>query len=200
MRKIIVLSFITLDGVMQSPGGPEEDKENSFKYGGWSVPYWDDEMEAEMGEEMGHQFDLLLGRKTYDVFMESWPIIDPQSTINSTTKYVVTQNTIPENSEIWKNSVKINGDIVTKIKELKKEDGHELQVHGSYSLVQLLLKEDLVDELWLKIYPVLIGTGKRLFSNGTMPASLKLIQSKATSKGVIIAKYRREGNFETGTF
>ena len=200
MRKLIVLSFITLDGVMQAPGGPEEDASGSFLLGGWSVPYWDELLETEMSEQMGHPFDLLLGRKTYDIFEANWPAIDPENIINKTTKYVVTHKPIPEDSDIWKNSFKIDGDVAAKIKELKNETGSEIQVHGSGTIIQILLKHDLVDELWLKIYPVTLGKGKRLFAEGTIPAAFKLADSKVSPKGVIIIKYQREGGLKTGSF
>ncbi len=200
MRKLIVLSFITLDGVMQAPGGPKEDASDSFALGGWSVPYWDELLETEMIEQMGHPFDLLLGRKTYDIFEANWPIIEPENIINKTTKYVVTHKPIPADSDIWENSIKIDGDIVAKIKELKNETGSEIQVHGSSNIIQILLKHDLVDELWLKIYPVTLGKGKRLFAEGTIPETFKLVDSKVSPKGVIIVKYQRDGDLKTGSF
>jgi dihydrofolate reductase len=200
MRKIVVLTFVTLDGVMQAPGGPEEDSSDTFAYGGWSVGYWDDFLAQVMGEQMGHPFDMLLGRKTYDIFAGAWPKIDPESVINKYRKYVVTHRPIPGDTEIWKNSIRIDGDVVEAIKKLKQEDGPEMQVHGSSNLIQTLLKNDLVDELWLKIYPVTLGKGKRLFGEGTIAAGFELIESKASPSGVIAAIYRRAGAIKYGSF
>jgi dihydrofolate reductase len=200
MRKIVVLTFVTLDGRMQAPGGPEEDASGAFTHGSWSVGYWDGFLEKVMGEQMGHPFDMLLGRKTYDIFASAWPMIDPESVINKYKKYVVTHRPIPEDSEIWQNSIRIDGDVVNEIKKLKKEDGPNIQVHGSSNLIQTLLKNDLVDEMWLKIYPVTLGAGKRLFGEGTIPAGFKLIESKASPSGVIVAAYRRAGVIKSGSF
>ncbi|MGC1177203.1 MAG: dihydrofolate reductase family protein [Candidatus Saccharimonadales bacterium] len=199
MRKIVVLSFISLDGVMQAPGGPEEDTSDGFQYGGWTVPYSDEFSGKLMGEQMGMPFDLLLGRKTYDIFAAYWPkqtgsIADP---FNKTTKYVVSGSS-PKLS--WENSVLIEGDVVAKLKELKQQDGPMLQVHGSGNLIQTLLKNDFVDELWLKIFPVTLGKGKRLFAEGAMPAAFELIESKTTPRGVIFANYKRSGKVKTGSF
>lgn len=200
MRKIIVLSFITLDGVMQAPGGPEEDLSGSFPLGGWSVGFWDDLLENVMSEQMGKSFDLLLGRKTYDIFAANWPTIDPDSIINKAKKYVITHNPIPGDSEIWKNSIRVDGDVVDKIKRIKNEDGPDLQVHGSGKLIQMLLKNDLVDELWLKIYPLTLGTGKRLFAEGTIPVAFRTKECKISPSGVIIATYERAGEIKPGSF
>jgi dihydrofolate reductase len=200
MRKLIVLTFVTLDGVMQGPGGPEEDVDGGFKNGGWSVGYWDDVLAKTMGEQMGHDFHLLLGRRTYDVFAGAWPSIDAGNAINSTRKYVVTHRDVPADSGVWKNSVRVDGDIPARIRQLKQESGPELQVHGSVSLVQTLLEHDLVDELWLKIYPVTLGKGKRLFGNGTAVAGWELLKSEVTSSGVIVVSYRRAGAVKSGTF
>jgi dihydrofolate reductase len=201
MRKLVVLSFISLDGVMQAPGGPEEDTSGGFKYGGWTVPYFDDFSGDVMSEQMSMPFDLLLGRKTYDIFAAYWPKQDPAGPVadpfNKATKYVVS-NHQPELT--WKGSVLIDGDVVAKLKELKQEDGPMLQVHGSGNLIQTLLKNDLVDELWLKTFPVTLGSGKRLFAEGTMPAAFELTDSKVSPKGVIVANYKRAGDVETGSF
>jgi dihydrofolate reductase len=198
MRKLIVLTFVTLDGVMQAPGGPEEDRSGGFKYGGWSMPYFDDVVGQAIGEQMGHPFDLLLGRKTYDIFAGFWPkATDPTGdAINRATKYVVTHR--PVNTD-WKKTVPIEGDVVSKIKKLKEEEGPELQVHGSSNLIQTLLKNDLVDELWLKIFPVTLGTGKRLFDEGTSPAEFSVVKSEISHGGVIVASYRRSGDVKTGS-
>lgn len=202
MRKIVVLSFISLDGVMQAPGGPEEDASNEFKYGGWTVPYSDNISEQMMGEQMSMPFDLLLGRKTYDIFAGYWPeqsIDNPvTNTFNKATKYVVSHQQIELG---WVNSVLINGeDVVAKLKELKQQEGPMLQVHGSGELIQTLLEADLVDELWLKIFPVILGPGKRLFGKGARPAAFELIDTKTTPKGVIFANYKRAGIVKTGSF
>ncbi len=201
MRKIIVLSFITLDGVMQAPGGPDEDPSNSFPYGGWSVPFWDDVIEKEMGKQMSGDFHLLLGRKTYDVFAANWPQIDPENIINKTTKYVVTHNPLPQETVNWKNSVLLDGDIIEKIKRLKEEQvGPDLQVHGSSQLIQTLLENDLVDEFWLKVYPITLGKGKRLFGEGTIPAAFTVNQCKLTPSGIVILNYVRSGQVQQGSF
>lgn len=198
MRKLIVLTFVTLDGVMQAPGGPEEDPSGGFKYGGWSMPYFDEVVGQAMGEQMGHPFDLLLGRKTYDLFAGFWPkATDPTGdVINRATKYVVTHRPV---STDWKKTVPIEGDVVGKIKRLKEEDGPEIQVHGSSNLIQTLLKNDLVDEFWLKIFPITLGSGKRLFGDGTLPAEFKVAKSVVSPGGTIIASYRRSGDVKTGS-
>lgn len=198
MRKIIVLSFITLDGVMQAPGGPKEDMSGGFKYGGWAVPYFDESLEKIMGEQMSKQSDLLLGRKTFEIFAAYWPYHEFEwSGINEVTKYVVSKSlSIHE----WNNSIFLKDDIVNQIKQLKQEDGSDLQVHGSGNLIQTLLKHDLVDEFWLKIFPIALGNGKRLFAEGTIPANLKLMNGKVTPRGVIVASYARDGEVKTGTF
>ena len=199
MRKLIVLSFITLDGVMQAPGGPEEDPSGGFKFGGWSVGHFDDFLGEVMNEQMGHPFDLLLGRKTYEIFASYWPHVTDDSGrgINSATKYVVSHR--PVNLD-WKTTILIDGDVVDKIKELKAQDGPELQVHGSGNLIQTLLKHDLVDEFWLKTYPIALGTGKRLVAEGTIPASFMLLRSQTSPAGVVVASYGRAGAVKLGSF
>lgn len=201
MRKLVVLTFISLDGVMQAPGGPDEDTSGSFAYGGWTVPYWDEFAGAIMGEQMGMPFDLLLGRKTYDIFASYWPKQDPSGPVadpfNKATKYVVSTSS-PELT--WENSVLIDGDVIAKLTELKQQDGPMLQVHGSSNLIQTLLKHDLVDELWLKTFPVTLGSGKRLFGEGTIPVAFELIESKTSPSGVIFASYKRAGDVKTGSF
>lgn len=184
---------------MQAPGGPEEDTSGGFKYGGWTVPYWDEFSGKVMDEQIKPPFDLLLGRKTYDIFAGYWPkqtgsIADP---FNKATKYVVSASA-PELT--WENSLLIDGDVVAKLKELKQQDGSMLQVHGSGNMVQTLLKNDLVDELWLKIFPVTLGPGKRLFAEGTIPARFELMESKTSPTGVIFANYKRSGEVKTGSF
>jgi dihydrofolate reductase len=200
MRKIIVLTFVTLDGIMQAPGGPDEDPSGIFNHGGWSVGYWDNTLEKVMNEQMGHPFDMLLGRKTYDLFASAWPQIDPESVINKYKKYVVTHQPVPSDTDIWKNTVRIDGDVVEEIRKLKNQDGPEIQVHGSSNLIQTLLKNDLIDELWLKIYPITVGKGTRLFGEGTIPTGFELVQSITTQSGVIVAIYRKSGDIKYGSF
>ncbi|HLO91041.1 MAG: dihydrofolate reductase family protein [Chloroflexota bacterium] len=194
MRKLIVLSFITLDGVMQAPGGPEEDTSSGFNYGGWSAPYFDEEAGKLMEKQM-YPADLLLGRKTFDIFAGYWPQhADYWPGVNEITKYVLS-NTL--NKSDWQNTIFLKD--VEDIKNLKNSDGRDLQVHGSGELIQLLLKHDLVDELWLKFHPLTLGEGKRLFTTGAIPAAFTLTESAITPKGVIFANYKRSGKVETGT-
>ncbi|WP_078130213.1 dihydrofolate reductase family protein [Leptospira alexanderi] len=194
MRKIIVLSFITLDGIMQAPGGPEEDPSGGFKYGGWTAPYFD-EVSGKVMEKQMKPTDYLLGRKTFEIWADYWPEhADFWPGINDGTKYVLSK-TMKKSD--WKNSVFLES--VTDIEKLKNSEGSDIQVWGSGKLVQLLLENDLVDELWLKIFPVTLGTGKRLFGDGTIPAAFILIESSVTQSGVIIANYRRAGKVKTDT-
>jgi dihydrofolate reductase len=194
MRKIIVLSFITLDGVMQAPGGPEEDTSGDFKYGGWVTPYFD-EASGKVMEKQLKPADYLLGRKTFDIFASYWPEhADYWPGINDGTKYVLS-NTMKKSD--WKNSVFLKS--VDDIKKIKGSEGADLQVHGSGELIQTLLKHDLVDELWLKIFPITLHIGKRLFGEGTIPAAFILVESTVTPSGVIIANYKRAGTVKTDT-
>ena len=194
MRKIIVLSFVTLDGVMQAPGGPEEDTSNNFKFGGWSAPYGDEVLGKVMEKQM-KSADLLLGRKTFDIFEKYWPEhAEYWPGINDVKKYVLSTT---RNKSNWKNTVFIES--LADIKKLKNNEGSDIQVWGSGKLIQLLLENDLVDELCLKIYPLTLGEGKKLFDNGTMPAAFTLAASSITPSGVIIANYRRAGKVITGT-
>ena len=197
MRKIIVLSFITLDGVMQAPGRPDEDTSDGFKYGGWCAPYFAEADEA-AGEFIGKYMksaDLLLGRKTFEFFADYWPThADMWPGINDVTKYVM--STTMDKSD-WQNSVFLKS--VDDIKKLKKSEGSDIQVHGSGNLTQTLLKHDLVDELWLKTFPVTLGNGQRLFSEGTIPAAFTLTDSLVTPNGGIFANYERAGEVKTGT-
>jgi dihydrofolate reductase len=202
MRKLIVLSFITLDGVMQAPGGPEEDPTGGFKHGGWVFPHFDDSLGKVMDGQMGHPFDLLLGRRTYEIFAAHWPYVktdeDPIAAgINNAKKYVASKTL---KTLGWSNSVLIRGDVPKEVKKLKEQDGPEIQVHGSGNLIQTLLKHDLVDEFWLKIFPITLGTGKCLFAEGTIPAAFKLFESEISPNGVIIASYVRAGEIRTGSF
>jgi dihydrofolate reductase len=198
MRKIIVLSFMSLDGVMQAPGGPDEDRAGGFAYGGWTVPYFDDVLGQVMAEQMGRPFDLLLGRKTYEIFAAYWPHHKAEwPGSDKATKYVATRTLEKTN---WDPTVLIKGDVASEIRKLKDEDRPDLQVHGSGDLIQTLLKHDLVDELWLKTFPVTLGPGKRLFAAGAVPAGFKLLESRISPAGVIIANYGRAGAVKTGSF
>jgi dihydrofolate reductase len=198
MRKIIVLTFLSLDGVMQAPGGPEEDTSGNFTYGGWTVPYFDEFLGQVMTEQMGKPFDLLLGRKTFEVFASYWPHHPEEGAgINQATKYVAS-NTLT--THVWSKTIFLNGNVADEIKKLKGQDGPDIQVHGSSNLIQTLLKHDLVDEFWLKIFPVTLGKGKRLFDTGAIPAAYTLVESKSSPAGVIIASFKRAGDVQTGSF
>ncbi|EIE01189.1 dihydrofolate reductase family protein [Leptospira licerasiae] len=198
MRKIIVLEFLTLDGVIQGPGGPEEDTSDGFIYGGWQAPIFDDLMGTVMQKQMNLPFDLLLGRKTFDIWAPYWPKhSDFWPAVMKVTKYVAS-NTLT--SSEWQPSVFLSGDIVERILKLKQEEGPNLHVYGSANLVQTLMKHDLVDEFWLKIYPVTLGSGKRLFVDGTIPAMFQVTESQISPNGVIIANYKRAGKVQTGSF
>jgi dihydrofolate reductase len=199
MKKLIVLSFITLDGVMQAPGGPTEDPSGGFTYGGWTVPYFDDFAGQVMAEQMSKPFDILLGRKTFQIFASYWPQHSEEwPGINQATKYVASDTLT---SHAWENSVFLKRSVlVDEIKKLKQQDGPDLQVHGSGNLIQTLLVQNLVDELWLKIFPITLGTGKRLFAEGTIPAAFKVSETKVSPSGVIIANYERAGDVKTGSF
>jgi dihydrofolate reductase len=200
MRKLIVSTFLTLDGVMQAPGGPGEDDSGGFTHGGWSVNYWDEQMGQVMGEAMSIPFDLVLGRKTYDIFASHWPHAtnDPGAKpLNDATKYVASRS---QPTLEWSNSVLIEGDAADGIAALKTEDGPELQVHGSGNLIQTLLRHDLVDQYRLWVFPLVIGSGKRLFSDGTIPSGLRLVDSKVSTTGVVIGTYEPAGEIVTGSF
>jgi dihydrofolate reductase len=196
MRKIIVLEFLTLDGVMQAPGGPEEDTSGGFKYGGWTVPYFDEVSGKEMGKQMKGKYDLLLGRKTYDIFAGYWPQhTEGWPQVNRITKYAVSKTL---KKPTWENSVVVKD--VKALKKLKNSNGPDLQVYGSGNLVQTLMEHDLVDEFWLKIFPITLGTGKRLFDKGTIPASFTLVHSTISPSGVLFVSFKREGKVKTGSF
>ena len=202
MRKLIVLSFISLDGVMQAPGGPEEDPTGGFKHEGWVAGYFDDFLGKVMEKQISKPFDLLFGRKTYEIFAAHWPYVnsskDPfAARINNAKKYVASKTLTKLD---WSNSELVKGDVLEEIKRIKEQDGPEIQVHGSGNLIQTLMKHDLVDELWLKIFPVTLGKGKRLFAEGTIPAGFKLLLSEISPSGVIIASYERAGEVKTGSF
>jgi len=202
MRKLIVLSFITLDGVMQAPGGPEEDPTGGFKYGGWVAGYFDDFLGNVMVKQMSKPFDLLLGRRTYEMFAAHWPYVKTHEDtiaagINNAKKYVASKTLKMLD---WSNSELLKGDVAKEVKKLKDQDGPEIQVHGSGNLIQTLLEHDLVDELWLKIFPITLGTGKRLFAEGTIPVGFKLLESEISPNGVIVASYMRAGEIRTASF
>ncbi len=193
MRKIIVLSFLTLDGVMQAPGGPEEDPSNGFQFGGWIAPYKDKISDQVMKKQLLPS-DLLLGRKTFDIWESFWPQhADQWPGVNEVTKYVL--STTRKNSD-WQNSIFINN--IEDIKKLKTSEGGDIKVWGSSEIVHLLLKHDLVDEFWLSIHPIILGKGKRLFDQSAMPAAFTLADSTVTPSGVIMASYKRAGEVKTG--
>jgi dihydrofolate reductase len=200
MRKLIVSTFLTIDGVMQAPGGPGEDDDGGFTHGGWSVNYWDDQMGEVMGEATSRPFAMVLGRKSYDILSSYWPTA-PEETgakgLNDATKYVASRG---RPTLEWSNSVLIEGDAGDGLAALKKEDGPELQVHGSANLIQTLLRKNLVDEFRLWVFPVVIGTGKRLFADGTIPSGLKLVDSKVSTTGVVIGTYEPAGEIPIGSF
>jgi dihydrofolate reductase len=199
MRKLLVTTFVTLDGVMQAPGGPGEDDSGGFQHGGWSVGYWDEGMGAWMGETMQPPFDLLLGRRTYEIFAAHWPESTDEGAdlLNDATKHVASRTL--ERLD-WRNSYLLEGDAGEAVAALKATDGPELQVHGSANLIQTLLAHDLVDELRLWVFPVVLGSGKRLFAEGTVPAGLELADSKVSGTGVVYLVYRRAGEPKYGSF
>jgi dihydrofolate reductase len=200
MRTLIVNTFLTLDGVMQAPGGPGEDDSGGFTHGGWSVNYWDERMGEVMGEAMSQPFDLVLGRRTYDIFAAYWPRATEEAgakPLNDATKYVASRGR-PRLE--WPTSVLIEGDAADGIAALKRGDGPELQVHGSGDLIQTLLRHNLVDRYRLWVFPVVIGSGKRLFADGTVPAGLRLVDSTVSTTGVVIGTYEPAGEITTGSF
>jgi dihydrofolate reductase len=211
MRKIVAAAFLSLDGVMQAPGGPEEDPTGGFEHGGWAASLWSDELTAAMNEQFSTPFDLLLGRRTYDIFAAHWPYVqsDPAAgdfdalnvnisqTFNRITKYVATHR--PQ-TLAWQNSEALGIDVVARLRQLKRENGPILLTQGSTELLQQLLAADLIDELRLNIFPLVLGKGKRLFGAGTGPAGLKLVRSQVTANGVIMAAYERAGDVQAGSF
>lgn len=211
MRKITAGAFVSLDGVMQAPGGPEEDPAGGFKYGGWTATHWDDVIGAAMDETLSTPFDLLLGRKTYDIFAAYWPHldVDPATSkfdpltikvaklFNRVTKYVATHS---PSTLAWQNSQPLGRDIVATLRDLKKKEGQKLLIQGSSNLIQTLLAHDLIDEFRLLIFPLALGKGKRLFGEGTLPGALKLTKSVTSTSGVLIASYERAGDIKTGSF
>jgi dihydrofolate reductase len=198
VRKVIGATFVTLDGVMQSPSGPEEDANDGFAYGGWQVPHSDDAVGEVVTGVMNDPFDLLLGRRTYEIFAAYWPfrkgaIADK---FNAATKYVATS--APDEALTWSDTVPLRGDVAAKIAKLKEQEGPNLLVQGSSVLYQTLLENDLLDDLTLLVYPVVLGTGKRLFGTGTVPAAFELVSSRTSPTGVIVGSYRRSGDVQTG--
>jgi dihydrofolate reductase len=199
MRRLSINTFMTLDGVMQAPGGPEEDPSDGFTHGGWSVEYWDDLMGEVMDEAVREPFDLLLGRKTYDIFAAYWPRAEGTMAdkLNSATKYVASRTLTDVD---WANSELLEGDAAEAIRRLKAADGPEIQVHGSANLIQTLLQADLVDRIRVWTFPLVLGSGKRLFGDGTMPAALRAVESQTSTTGVLITTYERAGDIRYGTF
>ncbi|MCA0456572.1 MAG: dihydrofolate reductase family protein [Chloroflexi bacterium] len=198
MRKVIVLEFMSLDGVIQAGGGPQEDTSGGFKYGGWQAPISDDTLGEVMTKQMTPPFDLLLGRTTFDIWEPYWPKhTDIWPGAATATKYVASNT---RTSTDWQPTVFLSGDIAKKVAELKQGDGPNLHVYGSANLVQTLMKHDLVDEFWLKIYPLTLGSGKKLFTDGTIPAAFKVTESQISPNGIIIANYVRAGEVQTGSF
>jgi len=197
MKKVIVLEFITLDGVIQAGGGPDEDTSGGFKYGGWQAPYSDDVIGTVMNKQMSMPFDLLLGRKTFEIWEPYWPKhADIWPGASTATKYVAS-NTMT--SSEWQPSVFLGGDIAEKVSTLKQQPGPDLHVYGSAHLLQTLMRHDLVDAFWLKIYPLTLGSGKRLFVEGTIPAAFKLMESQISPTGIIIVNYKRAGAVTTNS-
>jgi dihydrofolate reductase len=199
MRKLVVNTFVSVDGVMQAPGGPEEDPSGGFVHGGWSVPFWDDQMMQAMTEFMGKPFDMVLGRKTYEIFAAHWPYSEEPGAaeINNATKYVASRTL---DRVDWQNSTLLEGDVGEAVARLKEEDGPELQVHGSSDLIQTLQRHGLIDEFRVWIFPVVLGTGKRLFAEGASPGALKLVDTKISSTGVVMATYVPGGAVPIGSF
>src|SRR6266550_8095443 len=198
MRKIIVLEHISLDGVIQAPGGPDEDTSDGFAYGGWAAPYHDHDeaIETALNKMLNMPLDLLLGRKTFEIWAAFWPQHgDIWPNVNTATKYVAS-NTMT--SSEWQPSVFLNGDVAKKVAELKQGPGPDLHIWGSSNLLQTLMKHDLVDNFWLMIYPITLGQGKKLFAEGTIPAAFKVTESIVGSTGVILMNYERNGDVRTG--
>jgi dihydrofolate reductase len=199
MRKLVVNTFVSLDGVMQAPGGPEEDPTGGFEHGGWSVSFWDDQMMQAMSEFMGKPFDLVLGRKTYEIFAAHWPHSEEPGAaeLNRATKYVASRTL---DTLEWENSQLLEGDVGEAVARLKEGEGPELQVHGSSDLIKTLLRHGLIDEFRVWMFPVVLGSGKRLFGEGAPPGALKLVDSQVSSTGVIMAIFEPAGEVTKGSF
>jgi dihydrofolate reductase len=197
MRRVIVLEHISIDGVIQAPGGPGEDTSGGFSYGGWISPYSDEILGTVLRRQMNMPFDLLLGRTTFDIWEPFWPQhADEWPGVNTATKYVASNT---RTSSKWQPSVFLNGDIAEKVAKIKQEHGPDLNVWGSGNLIQTLMKHDLVDVFWLMIYPITLGAGKRLFADGTIPAAFKVTKSHVGSNGVIVVNYERADAITTGS-
>lgn len=193
MRKLIAITQVTLDGVMQAPGGPEEDPSNGFTHGGWAMPFMDDAGGRAVGEIIAREFDMLLGRRTYEIFASYWPNQRDHAianAFNKATKYVVTRSL---DRFDWEKSQRIDGDVVEELRKLKASDGPELHVWGSGELLQTLIAADLVDEYRIWVFPVVLGEGKRLFANGVPPRALTLVETRSTPSGVLLNAYRPAG-------
>ena len=201
MRKVVATTFVSIDGVMQAPGGPEEDTDGGFTFGGWTFHYWDEMMGGIMDEAMREPFDLLLGRKTYDIFAAHWPRVPDEDPVagkfNAVRKYVATS---APTTLGWKNSTWLGADPAAGVKSLKGEDGPQLLIQGSSQLIQALLKQDLINEFRLWTFPVVLGAGKRLFGEGALPGAIKLADAKHSTTGVTIGTYVRDGAVRTGSF
>lgn len=202
MRKLVVGMFVSLDGVLQAPGGPDEDRDGGFQHGGWVVPYLGEEFLAKIHEEVEHLGALLLGRKTYDTFAAAWPLRGDEDPVaakfNRVPKYVASR-TLDKGD--WNNTVVLSGDVAAEVAELKRQPGEgEIQVSGSGELVQTLMRHDLVDEYRLKVFPLVIGSGKRLFGDGTLPRDLRLVETTTTANGVTMSTYARAGELRQGTY
>lgn len=202
MRKIIAAAFVSLDGIMQAPGGPEEDPTGGFKFGGWVAPLWDEKMGEIIGEMFSKPFDLLLGRKTYDIFAAHWPYVEKDDPIgplfDRVTKFVATRN--PDFKPTWQNSRTLGPDPVAALKELKQEDGPDLLTQGSTNFLKTLLAHGLVDEFKVSVFPVILGKGKRLFGDEARPMGLKLVSVQSSPSGIVAAKYVPDGEVRTGSF
>lgn len=189
MRKLIALEHISLDGVIQAPGGPDEDTSGGFAHGGWIAGYSDESLGTALRRQMNMPFDLLVGRTTFEIWEPYWPQhADAWPNVNTATKYVASNT---RTSSKWQPSVFLNGDIAEKVAKIKQQHDSDLHVWGSGNLIQTLIKHDLVDVFWLMIYPITLGAGKRLFAEGTVPTAFKVTESKVTSSGVIIVNYER---------
>jgi len=200
MRELLVQTFLTLDGVIQAPGGPEEDDSGGFAFGGWSVTYWDEDLDQAMDEVVSKPFAMVLGRHTYDIMAAFWPHAseeDGATAFNEATKYVASRSRLTLD---WANAMQIEGDAAEGLATLKAEDGPELQVHGSGNLAQTLMRHNLVDRYRLWIFPLVIGSGKRLFADGTIPSGLELIEGRTSTTGVFMGTYRSAGEIVTGSF
>jgi len=200
MRRLVATAFLSLDGVVQAPGGPGEDDDAGFPFGGWTVPYFDEHLGEVMGAFMGRPFDLVLGRRTYDIFAAFWPTAaedEGAKPLNEATKHVASRG---RPALAWERSVLLEGDVAEAVAALKEQDGPELQVHGSGDLLQTLLRHRLVDELQLLTFPVVLGQGKRLFPEGAAPAALRLVSSSVSGTGVVVTRYVPAGDVVTGSF